>query len=41
MTVRAGPAYKQVEKAVAARPQAGAPRLVRDPVTGVLRYVTE
>lgn len=41
MTVRAGPAYKQVEKAVAARPQAGTPRLVRDPVTGVLRYVTE
>jgi hypothetical protein len=41
MTVRAGPAYKQVEKAVAARPQAGTPRLVRDPVTGVLRYVAE
>ena len=41
MTVRAGPAYKQVEKAVAARPQAGVPRLVRDPVTGVLRYIAE
>ena len=41
MTVRAGPAYKQVEKAVAARPQAGTPRLVRDPMTGVLRYVAE
>jgi hypothetical protein len=41
MTVRAGPAYKQVEKAVAARPQAGTPRLVRDPVTGVLRYIAE
>jgi hypothetical protein len=41
MIVRAGPAYKQVEKAVAARPQAGTPRLVRDPVTGVLRYVAE
>lgn len=41
MTVRAGPAYKQVEKAVAARPQAGTPRLVQDPATGVFRYVTE
>ena len=41
VTVRAGPAYKQVEKQSAARPQAGTPRLVRDPVTGVLRYVTE
>lgn len=41
MTVRAGPAYKQVEKAVAARQQPGVARLVRDPVTGVLRYVTE
>ena len=47
MTVRAGPAYKQVEKAVAAqnapvaaRP-AGVPRLVKDPVTGLYRYVTE
>ena len=38
MTVRAGPAYKQVEKAVAARQQ---PRLVQDPATGVYRYVTE
>ena len=47
MTVRAGPAYKQVEKAVAARnapmaaPTAGVPRLVRDPATGIFRYVTE
>ena len=41
MTVRAGPAYKQIEKAVAARQQPGVARLVRDPVTGVLRYVTE
>jgi hypothetical protein len=47
MTVRAGPAYKQVEKAVAAqnapvaaRPT-GVPRLVRDPATGIFRYVTE
>jgi hypothetical protein len=47
MTVRAGPAYKQVEKAVAAqnapvaaRP-AGVPRLVKDPATGIFRYVTE
>jgi len=47
MTVRAGPAYKQIEKAVAARnapmaaPTAGVPRLVRDPATGIFRYVTE
>jgi hypothetical protein len=47
MTVRAGPAYKQVEKAVAARnapmvaPTAGVPRLVKDPATGIFRYVTE
>ena len=54
MTVRAGPAYKQVEKAVAAQnapmaaqnapmaaPSAGVPRLVRDPATGIFRYVTE
>jgi hypothetical protein len=62
MTVRAGPAYKQVEKAVAAqnltnaapapmaqpgaavptvRQPAGVGRLVRDPVTGVYRYVME
>ena len=41
MTVRAGPAYKQIEKAVTARQQPGVARLVRDPVTGVLRYVTE
>ena len=41
MTVRAGPAYKLVEKAVAARQQPGVARLIRDPVTGVLRYVTE
>jgi hypothetical protein len=47
MTVRAGPAYKQVEKAVAAqnapvaaRPT-GVPRLVKDPATGIFRYVTE
>jgi hypothetical protein len=41
MTVRAGPAYKQVEKAVAARQQPGVAKLVRDPATGVYRYVTE
>jgi hypothetical protein len=62
MTVRAGPAYKQMEKAVAAqnltnaapapmaqpgaavptvRQPAGVGRLVRDPVTGVYRYVME
>jgi len=41
MTVRAGPAYKQVEKAVAARQQPTGPRLVKDPATGVYRYVME
>lgn len=47
MTVRAGPAYKQIEKQLAAQnapvaaPTAGVPRLVRDPVTGVYRYVME
>ena len=54
MTVRAGPAYKQMQKAVAAQnapmaaqnapmaaPAAGVPRLVRDPATGIFRYVTE
>jgi hypothetical protein len=41
MIVRAGPAYKQIEKAVAARPQPGAARLVQDPATGIFRYVTE
>ena len=49
MTVRAGPAYKQIEKQVAAQnaaaqapaPTAGVPRLVKDPVTGLYRYVTE
>ena len=54
MTVRAGPAYKQIEKQVAAQnapmaaqnapmaaPSAGVPRLVRDPATGIFRYVTE
>ena len=41
MTVRAGPAYKQIEKAVAARPQPGTGRLIRDPATGIFRYVTE
>ena len=47
MTVRAGPAYKQVEKAVAAQnapvvaKPAGVPRLVKDPTTGLYRYVTE
>ena len=41
MTVRAGPAYKQVEKAVAARQQPSGPRLVKDPATGLYRYVTE
>ena len=37
MTVRAGPAYKQIQKAMAAR----TPRLVRDPATGVLTYVQD
>ena len=37
MTVRAGPAYKQIQKAMAAR----TPRLVRDPATGILNYVQE
>ena len=46
MTVRAGPAYKQVEKAVAAQNAAVAapatgPRLVKDPATGGWRYVAE
>jgi hypothetical protein len=49
MTVRAGPAYKQIEKQVAAQnaaaqapaPTAGVPRLVKDPATGLYRYVTE
>jgi len=41
MTVRAGPAYKQVEKAVAARQQPTGPRLVKDPATGLYRYVME
>jgi hypothetical protein len=54
MTVRAGPAYKQMQKAVAAQnapmaaqnapmaaPTTGVPRLVRDPATGIFRYVTE
>jgi hypothetical protein len=49
MTVRAGPAYKQVEKAVAAQsaamaaptPTRGVARLIKDPVTGIYRYVTE
>jgi hypothetical protein len=47
MTVRAGPAYKQIEKQLTARnapmaaPTAGVPRLVRDPATGIFRYVTE
>ena len=41
MIVRAGPAYKQVQKAVAARTQPGTARLVQDPATGVFRYVTE
>ena len=62
MTVRAGPAYKQIEKQIAAQnaamaapapvaqPGAGVPtvrqptgnaRLVRDPATGVYRYVME
>jgi hypothetical protein len=47
MTVRAGPAYKQIEKQlaaqnapVAAKPT-GVPRLVKDPATGIFRYVTE
>jgi hypothetical protein len=41
MTVRAGPAYKQVEKAVAAQRQPTGPRLVKDPTTGMYRYVME
>lgn len=41
MTVRAGPAYKQVEKAVAAQRQPTGPRLVKDPATGMYRYVME
>ena len=50
MTVRAGPAYKQIEKQIAAqnaaavptvRQPAGNARLVRDPVTGLYRYVPE
>lgn len=59
MTVRAGPAYKQIEKAIAAQnaaaqapaaPGAAVPsvrqpaavgRLVKDPATGVYRYVME
>ena len=49
MTVRAGPAYKQIEKQVAAQnaaaqapaPTVGVPRLVKDPATGLYRYVTE
>jgi len=47
MTVRAGPAYKQIEKQVAAQnapvaaKPAGVPRLVKDPATGIFRYVTE
>ena len=58
MTVRAGPAYKQIEKAIAAqnapaqtpapgqavpsvRQPTGVGRLVKDPVTGIYRYVME
>lgn len=48
MTVRAGPAYKQIEKQLAAQnaqlqtPAAtGTARLIKDPVTGVYRYVME
>ena len=37
MIVRAGPAYKQIQKAMSQR----TPRLVRDPATGVLTYVQE
>jgi len=37
MTVRAGPAYKQIQKAMSPK----TPRLVRDPATGVLTYVQE
>jgi hypothetical protein len=62
MTVRAGPAYKQIEKQIAAqtavaqapapaaqsaqavpsvRQQTGNAKLIKDPVTGVYRYVME
>jgi len=46
MTVRAGPAYKQIEKQLAAQNAAVAapatgPRLVKDPATGGWRYVME
>ena len=37
VTVRAGPAYKQIQKAMSAR----TPRLVRDPATGIFNYVQE
>ena len=40
VTVRAGPAYKQIEKQYAAQPT-GVARLVKDPITGVYRYVME
>jgi len=38
MTVRAGPAYKQLQQQI---PNQRQPRLVRDPQTGVMRYVEE
>jgi hypothetical protein len=38
MTVRAGPAYKQLQQQI---PKQRQPRLVRDPQTGVMRYVEE
>jgi hypothetical protein len=38
VTVRAGPAYKQLQQQI---PKQRQPRLVRDPQTGVMRYVEE
>ena len=38
MTVRAGPAYKQLQQQI---PRQRQPRLVRDPQTGVIRYVED
>ena len=38
MTVRAGPAYKQLQQQI---PRQRQPRLVKDPVTGITRYVEE
>ena len=38
MTVRAGPAYKQLQQQI---PRQRQPRLVKDPVTGITRYVED